>query len=279
MMNFIRTIFWFIVFTILAVTTVHAQGVRGNGDVIKKARDVASFTAINTSDGWDLQLTQDDHYAMTIEADENLIDLVQTEVRNGVLYIYSDTRIRQSEERTIHLTFSELNSITARDGSDIYAEDLISADDFTLDLDEGSDLDRLELSANTLTATFENGSDARIRFESIQTITLNADGGSDIELRNISGTSCELRLADGSDANLDGRTQELTIVATGGSDIEAYRFEVVDAILDLSNSSDAEMTITGSVDLKLSGGSDLEIRGKPQIKHSDLCKSCDLELR
>lgn len=278
-MNFIRTIFRFIVLSILTITAVHAQSVRGNGNVIKKARDVASFTAINTSDGWDLELTQDDHYAMTIEADENLVDLVQTEVRNGVLYIYSDTRIRQSEERTIHLTFSELNSITAGDGSDIYAEDLISADDFTLDLDDGSDLDRLVLSANTLTATFDNGSDAQIRFESIQSIDLSAGGGSDIELRNISAASCELRLSDGSDAQLDGQTQQLTIVATGGSDIEAYGFEVVDAVLDLSGSSDAEMTITGTIDVKLSGGSDLEIRGNPQIKHSDLCKSCDLELR
>lgn len=277
-MNFTRQLLYCFILIILSASLMHAQGVRGNGNVIKKARDVEPFTAINTSDGWDLELTQGDHYTMTIEADENLIDLVQTEVRNGVLHIYSDARIRQSEERTIHLTFAELNSITATDGSDIYAEDLISANDFTLDFDDGSDLDRLELSARSLSATFSNGSDARIRFESIQNIALNADGGSDIELRNISGTSCELRLANGSDAQLEGETRELTIVATGGSDIEAYRFEVVDAILDLSDSSDAEMTITGTIDVKLSGGSDLEIRGKPQIRNSDLCKSCDLEL-
>jgi hypothetical protein len=259
--------------------SLQAQAIRGNGNVIKEARDISPFTSINATDGWDLVLTQGDAYALTIETDENLVDIVQTEVRNGVLHIYSKTRIRESRERNIHLTFTTLNGINASGGCDIYAENTIAAEKFELDLDGGSDLDRLRLSADELTARFSGGSDAQVRFESIQSIELDADGGSDIELRNIAGTSCRINLENGSDAFLEGKTEQLMLTASGGSDIEAYGFEVKDAKLDLSGSSDAEMTITGTVDLVLSGGSDLSCRGNPKITNYQKCKSCDLNLR
>ena len=130
------------------------KGIKGNGNVIKKEREVRPFTSIITSDGWDLILTHGEKYSMIIETDENLIDKVITEVSDGVLNIYSDSKIVKSKQRKIYLTFKELNSIRASGGSDIYSETTITSEKFDLNLSGGSDLDRLNLHANKFIGKF-----------------------------------------------------------------------------------------------------------------------------
>ncbi len=174
-----RTAFFMMIVT-LSVSYAQAQ-ITGNGNIVKKERDVQPFTAIVTSNGWDLVLTQGSTYSMIIETDENLVDKVKTEVKNGTLYIYSDARIMKSHRRMVHLTFKELNSIKASGGSDVFAETTIAtAGKFELNLSGGSDLNKINLKADALTGSFSGGSDAKISFVSVQNIKLDASGGSDI---------------------------------------------------------------------------------------------------
>ena len=181
-----RTAFFMMIVT-LSVSYAQAQ-ITGNGNIVKKERDVQPFTAIVTSNGWDLVLTQGSTYSMIIETDENLVDKVKTEVKNGTLYIYSDARIMKSHRRMVHLTFKELNSIKASGGSDVFAETTIAtAGKFELNLSGGSDLNKINLKADALTGSFSGGSDAKISFVSVQNIKLDASGGSDIVLNNVIG--------------------------------------------------------------------------------------------
>jgi hypothetical protein len=278
-MKNIQRIAFFILSVTLPVSYASAQ-ITGNGNIVKKERDVQPFTAIVTSNGWDLVLTQGNTYAMIIETDENLVDKVKTEVKNGTLYIYSDARIMKSHRRMVHLTFKELNSIKASGGADVSAETTITAaGKFALNLSGGSDLKNLNLKAGALTGNFSGGSDAKISFVSVQNIELDASGGSDIYLKNISGEAFTLTLNGGSDAILEGNTGKLMITARGGSDITAHNLNVKDCILDLFGSSDAKMNVTGTLDVTLSGGSDLLCKGNPRITNRSICKSCDVSIR
>ena len=280
MKNLQQITFYFLIL-LLSINYSNAQHVVGNGNIVKENRDVSPFSSIIVSDGWDLTLKQGETHAMLIEADENFIGHLKTEVSNGTLRIYADVKMvkHNGSKSKIYLTFKDLNSLTASEGSDIDAETSIKSERIELKLSSGSDLSKFNLRAKQLMGRFSSGSDVNITFESIQQIDIEANGGSDLVLRKISGESCKLKLSGGSDAILDGAVSKLEITAGGGSDIEAYNLEVKNCALDLSGSSDAQMNVTGTLDITLSGGSDVSCTGNPQITNQNICKSCDLVVR
>lgn len=271
---------------ILSTLTAQAQNkVIGNGNIITQNRTVSSFDAIEVSDGWDIILTQNGKHALKIESHENFMEHVVTEVVGGTLKIYATNRLSinwkndRQHRKKIYVSFVNLKSIRASGGSDVEATQVIQAKDLSINLSGGSDLERFILKANSLNGKLSGGSDVSIAFETIQKINLVASGGSDLVLRDISGNACKLDISSGSDAILSGEVTNLEITASGGSDIDSHSLKVNDCTLALSGSSDAYMEVQGKLDISLSGGSDVSLRGSPQIVRKDICKSCDLSVR
>jgi hypothetical protein len=252
--------------------------IKGNGNIITKKRDISAFSKINIKNGWDLVLSQSEEYSLKIEAEENLIDIVVTEIEDGVLNIYSNINIQKSKRRRLHLSFRELNSIKASGSCDIISETPIQSNIFKLDLKGSSDVDKLSFQGNKLIGNFKGSSDVKINFISSADIEIVATGSSDIELTNIDAEKCNLKLSGSSDAILNGKVTNLEINASGNVNIESYNLKAINGKLDLSGSSDAEMNITKSLEINLSGESDLELIGNPKIINKKICSSCEIEI-
>ena len=77
--------------------------VTGNQKVITQNRSVTAFHAIKVSGGIDVELLQGKELKLQVEADENLVPLIRTEVKDGVLNIYHDESIRNAKTMKIHL--------------------------------------------------------------------------------------------------------------------------------------------------------------------------------
>jgi len=64
-------------------------GVRGSGVRKTEKRELPVFTAIEASGAFEVEVTCQKPASFEIEADDNLLPLIQTEVRSGVLHITS----------------------------------------------------------------------------------------------------------------------------------------------------------------------------------------------
>ena len=59
-------------------------GKKGNGVIANDTRSITeNFNRVSVSEGLDVYITQADDFEITIEADENIIDLIQTDIKNG----------------------------------------------------------------------------------------------------------------------------------------------------------------------------------------------------
>ena len=67
-------------------STLSALAANGGDDT--QTRNVSGFNAIDVSTGIDLYLTMGSSEEVKIVADEEIIDDIKTEVRNGTLHIY-----------------------------------------------------------------------------------------------------------------------------------------------------------------------------------------------
>ena len=83
----------------------------GNGNVESKIRKVSGFDGIKVSSGIDVYIKQGKGENLKVEADENLHDVIRTEVKNRTLYIYSEENIRRASAKRVYVLYKDLNRI------------------------------------------------------------------------------------------------------------------------------------------------------------------------
>lgn len=103
-----------------------SPGVKGNGNVTEEERGItASFSSIKVSEGLNVYLTQSDNENIIVKADDNLHELIITEVINGVLKIHTSKNIGRAASKQVIVTFKDVSKISSSSGSDVYATNII----------------------------------------------------------------------------------------------------------------------------------------------------------
>ena len=71
-------------------------GVHGSGNVATDKRDLSGFRAVDVGGVFQVEITAQKDFAIEVEADDNLLPLIKTEVVDGVLKIETKQRIKSS---------------------------------------------------------------------------------------------------------------------------------------------------------------------------------------
>ena len=100
------------------------KGVQGSGVRKTEKRDLGAFKSIETSGAFEIQVTCQQPASFEIEGDDNLLPLVKTEVRNGVLRIYSDSPYTATKAITVRMALPDLEAISSTGAADIRATDV-----------------------------------------------------------------------------------------------------------------------------------------------------------
>ena len=116
--------------------------VNGNGNVVTEERPVANFTAVRGSAGIDVFLTKGDENKVVVEADENLLEIIETRVDGNTLKITSDASIGRCKSKKVHVTYTSLESIEASSGADVIGNSVIKSETLSLGSSSGADLGR-----------------------------------------------------------------------------------------------------------------------------------------
>jgi hypothetical protein len=201
----------------LAVTIfAFAQRTEVNRGVIEQNRNVSDFDIIHIEDGVDLYITQGNRQSVTVKADEEYMDQVITKVEGNTLYIETQGRISNPEALDVYVTVPNLRELHASGGSDVYAEEGMKMESFTLDCSGGSDT-RMKLEVGTLYCQTSGGSDADLSGE-VQNLELESSGGSDFNGKNLRVVNARVRSSGASDAWIYA-TGEVDVEASGASDV------------------------------------------------------------
>ena len=122
-----------VVLFITSISCVNINGVKGNGNVITQNRKISNdFVRIKASKGLDVYITKSDKVTLVVEADENLHDLIQTDVINGTLIITSKKNIGFAKAKKIHLSVENINEILVSSGAEIYSENTLFSDEMRI---------------------------------------------------------------------------------------------------------------------------------------------------
>ncbi len=258
------------IFIALAAITVTAfaapkEDIEGNKNVTKEDRQVSDFHAVSVSSGINLYLTQGNKETLSLEADENLMEHIITEVENGTLKIYSKKKLRKYEKLEAHVTFKELDKISGSAGADVFADKGIKAEKMYVNMSSGADI-KLKLKASKIKLNMSSGSDGIVDFEG-KNVHINASSGSDVEMYASNLDEFSANISSGSDIDIQGSAQNVKINASSGSDMDAFDFTVANANINASSASDVDITVMGKLKINASSGSSVSYKGEAQATH------------
>jgi hypothetical protein len=219
----------------LVLSIIAGIGIAADGNSDKtENRNVGNFNAIKVSTGIDLFITMGTTEEVKIIADDDIIDDLITEVKDGTLKIY----MKQSnnwfnwntgnQTRKAYVTVKELQEIHASSGSDVKSENTLKGED----------------------------------------LKVSASSGSDVEI-DVYYKNVWLDTSSGSDARISGKTKNFEAEASSGSDIKAQDLESKICKVSVSSGSDATVNVTDELYAKASSGADVNYYGNPQVKDID----------
>jgi len=105
-----KTLTKFVAVLFILVTTTSCfiegmTGIKGNGNIVSEDRNLNSeFDVIKVQQGINLFLTQSNTTKLSVEADENILDLLITEVKNNELKVYFEKNVYRAKARNVYLS-------------------------------------------------------------------------------------------------------------------------------------------------------------------------------
>lgn len=151
----------------------------GSGNLVTETRTTDSFDAIDVSDGLNVSLTVDPtaQTQVSVTFDDNLIDGVRTEVRDGVLAVSSSGSFRfGGGDRIVTVVTPNLSMLEASGGSDVDGTGTLVS--LTLGASGGSDVDLSGLIVDVLYVDISGGADATVH--PVESVSGEASGGADL---------------------------------------------------------------------------------------------------
>ena len=192
------------------------NGVVGNRNIVTIERTIkADFTGIKVSTGIDLFIRQGSTNAITVEADENLHDLIITEVKEGILKIYTDKNIWKSKARKVYVTIENLTLLKASSGSNVKSESVINTNEIYIDASSGASID-IEVVAKSAVTEASSGSDVKIKGTTINH-TARASSGSSINAYKLKSTNANASASSGASINIYASKNMDAKASSGGA--------------------------------------------------------------
>ena len=177
-------------------------GIDGNKKVVTQDRNISNnFESIKVSQGLDLYITQSNDVSLSVEADENLHDIIMTEVENGTLLIYTTENIRRAASKKINLSIDNISAIKATSGSDVFSTNTIKTNSLELNCTSGADI-TLDVKTETLNCYSTSGSDIRVS-GTTKSLFAEATSGSDIKASDLIAETSKVKATSGADISVN----------------------------------------------------------------------------
>jgi hypothetical protein len=201
---------------------------RGSGNIIKQTRDVSDFTAIELDYPAQVFISQGNTVSVEIEADDDVLPGLKTEVRGDTLRIYykADDGDRFSPTKTVRIT------IVVKDLKDVEFD---SAGELTI---EGLKTDGLEVSLS---------------------------GAGNLELDEVDVKDLSVSLSGAGSMAASGTADDLRLVISGFGDFKGADLHGKTADINISGAGSATVWVDDELDASISGAGSVNYYGSPEV--------------
>lgn len=205
-------------------TKFHA--IEGNHNVVTETRNLNSFSELRSEGSFDVYVIQDSEFYVKVEAEENLLPYIETDISGEELVIKTKDHRNLKNHSTIKL-FVHTPSVNS------------------LTLEGSGKIDCDSISENNL----------NIRLE----------GSGKIFLAQVNCNKIKTKISGSGEVEISGTANETDFDISGSGDIHSYNLLQDTCYADISGSGDMYINVVKFLDVKISGSGKVHYYGNPDV--------------
>lgn len=226
---------------LLMVCSIQAQKkVKGNGNMTTITRTTSDYDGIKCSGSFDYVLVAGNEGKITLEGEENLLEYIITEVKDGNLIVKTENNISLSSSlnKTIKITipFKDISEVALAGSGDLWSEDVITADE----------------------------------------LEVSMAGSGDVKL-TIEANSVEGKVAGSGDLTLKGKTNDLEAEVAGSGNFHGFDLVANNVAVAVSGSGEMDVVCTENLKARVAGSGDIKYKGNPKKEDTKVAGSGRIE--
>lgn len=214
----------------LTERAIRIDTVRGSGQVVEETRPISGVEKVTLGGIGTAIVEIGDEQSLRIEAEDNLLPLIETDIEGDTLIIGIQEGInpQPTEPINYYLTVPSLEAVTVSGLGDVQLPELQS-DEFEVVISGSGNIDAAALSADSLRVVISGLGD------------LNIDGG---------------------------RVERQDVLISGGGSYRAQAMESNAAEVSITGLGSATLWAADRLDVRISGGGDVRYKGSPSIEEN-----------
>ncbi len=212
------------------------NGISGNGHVEEESRDVSGFSGVHASTGIDVFISEGSGFDVKVEADENLLEVILTELNGNMLVIKTDrVNIRSAKSKKVFVTMPKLKELKISSAGDCKGMTPFNCDDLRVSISSAGDL-KLDVEANRI----------------------------------------DINISSSGDATLTGRTGVLDANLSSAGDLHAFDLIAETVSVDVSSAGDARVFASEEISMNASSAGNIYYKGGAEVVHSRSSSAGDI---
>ncbi|RPE12667.1 DUF2807 domain-containing protein [Chitinophaga lutea] len=218
---------------LLLLTVLAAcDSVDGSGRVTKEDRQVGDFSAVAVSGSMDVFITHGNTRSLSIEGEDNIVPLIESNIDNGALEIRfkPNTNVRTHRDVKVYIITPVLEGVNVNGSGDVKVMS---------------------------------------HFASDRGLSLNLSGSGDLS-GSFDAPEVRVSVAGSGNVKLKGQTRDLNVNIAGSGNCEADELLAETAEVNIAGSGNADVHASRELKANTLGSGDVRYKGDPQLNVSKL---------
>jgi hypothetical protein len=252
---------------LLSTTIVLAQKkekISGSKTIINKQKNIKNFSAIEVEDNIEVSLERGEYPEIKIEADDNLLDVIDIDVIDSVLQLSTSKKVIKSKSLKVKITYtSELNTVTAKNEAVIKAIQEILTNNLTIKTFDNS---KIFVNANTKNFVLQADGNSKIELN-VTSEKTKIELIKDAELKSLITTNdLSIDMYQKAKAKIEGTANTSIIRLENNAVLEAPKLEITSIELITEAQSKAIINSKKDILINASEKSEIELYGEAKIE-------------
>jgi hypothetical protein len=189
-------------------------GIKGEGPVIEESRTLLSFDGIKLEIPARLILQPGGANSLRIEAQENILAIIETKVVDNKLVIRFDNNVATHDGITVYASFPTLRELSISGSGSCLSEDTIQTVQLDLGISGSGNMD-LHVVTNKVNARISGSGELHLMGNSVETI-FDISGSGLVEAGELTSVTCKTTISGSGKCNVNvSETLDVDISGSG----------------------------------------------------------------
>lgn len=214
-----------VLLAVVAASGCIGQKATGSGNVINQSQNVSGFNQVALEGIGTIIITQGNQESLTVEAEDNLIPYIKTNVSNNKLSISMDRGMPVPTKPVIfHITVKDLNTIDTSGSGKIQSDNL-----------------------------------------KVNSLTINTNGAGEGNLTNLNVNTLKILISGAGRLNISGNANNQDITISGAGDYTANNLVSKTVTITISGAGKGTVRVSDTLNAIINGAGQISYIGSPKI--------------